>query len=200
MNKNQVKENEFAPAPGGTNGTVNYQTGYGTPAGPNQTQDPAHFESSKKHIGSTSNTRKDSLKKTANQQADINAIYAKKDTPTPDEVVTGIKYELGQQIKKDKAKAKETVLDNLKKDPHYYGKLKMLNIDDKSMVQNMSEAKHPNDAPAKPKITPNIEATKQIFAEMAKGKDQKYVVNQGISDVMKEMWAQKNARNLWKKV
>lgn len=200
MSEKQIKENEFFGAPGGTTGTINYQTGYGTPAGPNQTQDPDHFESSKKHVGNQGNTRKDNLAKSANQQSDINAIYAKKDTPTPDEVVTGIKYELGQQIKKDKAKAKQTVLDNLKKDPHYYGKLKMLNIDDESMTQNMSEAKHPNDAPARTKVTPNIEATKQIFAEMAKGKDHKYVVNQGISDVMKEMWAQKKARNLWKKI
>lgn len=200
MSENKIKENEFAPAPGGTNGTVNYQTGYGTFSSPDVQQDPAHFAQDSKHVGSHGNTRKDNLAKAANQQTDINAIYAKKDTPTPDEVVAGIKYELGQQIKKDKASAKQAVLDNLKKDPHYYSKLKMLNIDDESMIQNMNEAKHPNDAPAKVKVTPNVEATKQIFAEMAKGKDQKYVVNQGISDVMKEMWAAKQARNLWRKV
>jgi hypothetical protein len=198
MSKSQIKENEFSPAPGGTNGTVNYQTGYGTFASPDASQNPAHFDHSDKHIGNAGNTRKDNLKADANRQSDINAIYSKKDTPTPDDVVAGIKYELGRQNQKDKALAKQTVLDNLKKDPHFYNKLKMLDIDDESMTQNMNELKHPNDAAAKLKINTNIDATKEIFAEMAKGRDQKYVVNQGISDVMKTMWEQKNSRSKWK--
>lgn len=196
MSQKPIKENEFFPAPGGTNGTVNYQTGYGTFSSPDASQNPDHFTQGKKHVGSNSNTRKNA---DTNPEGDINAIYAKKDTPTPDEVVTGIKYELGQQIKKDKALAKQTVLANLKKDPHYYGKLKMLNIDDESMVQNMNENKsHPNDAAAKPKVTPNIDETKKIFAEMSKGRENKYVVNSQISDVMKEMWEKKKQRSAWK--
>lgn len=254
MSQNSIRENEFFPAPGGTNGTVNYQTGYGTFSSPDASQTPDHFTQGKKHVGNNSNTRKNA---DTNPESDINAIYAKKDTPTPDEVVTGIKYELGQQIKKDKALAKQTVLTNLKKDPHYYGKLKMLNIDDESMLQNMSEnksdaadrivsmknaghgkwigscghvikqcrcphgsemefktlslcdacknkskslqeSKHPNDAPERAKVTPNIEETKKIFAEMSKGRDNKYVVNSQISDVMKEMWEKKKQRSSWK--
>ena len=201
MSKKSIKENEFYGAPGGSAGTVNYGTGYGTPASPDISQEPGHFESSNRNkaLGSNSNTAKDSPKRNAIAN-DVNAIYAKKDVPTPDEVVTGIKFEMGQQIKKDKFTAKQAVLDNLKKDPHYYGKLKMLNIDDKSMVDNMTENKqHPNDAPARLKVTPNVEATKQIFAEMSQGKDQKYVVNSQICDVMKEMWEAKRQRSAWKR-
>lgn len=196
MSKQPVKENEFFGAPGGTSGTVNYQAGYGTHSSPDVSQDPSHFQSGKS-VDHHSNTVKD-VPDTGSMEKDLGAIYAKKDTPTPDEVVTGIKYEMGQQIKKDKVTAKQEVLKNLRKDPHYYGKLKMLNIDDESMVANMNESRHPNDAPARLKVTPNVEETKKIFAEMAKGKDNKFVVNSGICDVMKELWAAKKARSAWK--
>lgn len=199
MNKYIVKENSFEAGAAGTAGINNYGPTYGTFASPNASQVPDKFDSSNRNktLGSNSNTAKNSPGQDPTDKK-VNAIYSKKDVPSPDEVVTGIKYEMGQQIKKDKYQAKQTVLDNLKKDPHYYGKLKMLNIDDKSMVDNMNEIKHPNDSPAKTKITPNIEETKKIFAEMSKGKDQKYVVNSQICDVMKEMWEAKKQRSNWK--
>ena len=192
MSKQSIKENEFSGAPGGTAGTVNYQTGYGTHASPEVSQNPANFASS------NSNTVKD-VPDSGSMAKDVNAIYAKKDTPTPDEIVSGIKYEMGQQIKKDKLKAKEEVLKNLKRDPHYYRDLKMLNIDDKSMVDNMTETKqHPNDRPAQPKVITNTSETKKIFAEMSKAKEKKYVVNANLVDVMEKMWAEKKQRNSWR--
>jgi hypothetical protein len=203
MSKPPVKENAFDAAPGGTNGTVSYQAPYGTPAGPNQTQDPDHFESSNKNkarnqsLGNRSNNAQ-RVPQPGDMAKDVNAIYAKRDTPTPDEIVSGIKFEMGQQTKKDKNMAKQTVLTNLKKDPHFYRDLKMLNISDKDMVDNMTESRHPNDAPAKPAVKPNIEETKKIFAEMAKGHEKKYVVNSQICDVMKEMWEAKKQRSSWK--
>lgn len=201
MSKHTIKENEFFGAPGGSGGTVNYQTGYGTHSSPEVSQNSANFASSNqnKALGSTSNTSKNGPDSGSLNQ-DVNTIYSKKDSPTPDEIVSGIKYEMGQMIKKDKFKAKQIVLDNLKQDPHYYRELKMLNIDDKSMMDNMKEEKqHPNDKPlVHEKLTPNIEETKKIFAAMAKGKDQKYVVNSGIVDVMKQMWEAKKARNAWR--
>lgn len=197
MSKQQVKENEFFGAPGGTSGTINYQAGYGTHASPDVTQDPAHFQTGKS-MDQHSNTAKE-VPQTGSMEKDLQQIYSKKDTPTPDDVVAGMKYELGQQIKKDKRKAKEAVLANLKKDPHFYSKLKQLNVDDESMTQNMNESRHPNDAPARPKVTSNVDATKKIFAELAKGKDEKFVVNSGICDVMKQMWVDKQARSAWKK-
>jgi hypothetical protein len=200
MSKPQVKENEFSPAGGGATGTLNYQAPYGTHSSPEVSQNPAQFDSSNRNkaVGNTGNTRKNGPDRDS-MKADINALYAgKKETPTPDEIITGIKFEMSQQIKQDKAMAKEAVLKNLKKDPKFYSGLKMMNITDDDMVKNMQEARHPNDAPARTKVTPNIEVTKQIFAEMSKGKDQKYVVNSGISDVMKQMWEAKKQRSSWK--
>jgi tRNA1(Val) A37 N6-methylase TrmN6 len=72
----------------------------------------------------------------------------------------------------------------------------MLGITDADMVNNMTEERHPNDAPAHSKVTSNIEETKRIFAEMIKERGEKYVVNAQISDVMKDMWAAKQARRL----
>ena len=203
MSKSKVKENAFNAAPGGAAGAISYQAPYGTPSGPNQSQDPSHFDSSSrnkarnKSLGQRSNNAQD-FAKPGEMAKDVDTIYAKKDTPTPDEIVTGIKYEMGRQNKKDKNGAKQIVLSNLKKDPHFYRDLKMMNIDDKSMVDNMTENRHPNDAPAKPSVKPNIEETKKIFVEMARGHEKKYVVNSQICDVMKEMWAAKNARSAWR--
>jgi len=194
-----IDENSFEGGVGGSTGTLNYQTGYGTPGGGDASQTLGAFPSSdnNKAVNQNSNTAKDAHN-TGSVEQDVNAIFSKRKTPTPDEIVSGIKYELGQQIKKDKHKAKETVLANLKKDPRFYTDLKMLNIDDESMVNNMTENKHPNDAPAKPKIAPNIGETKKIFTELAKGRDNKYVVNSGICDVMKQMWDEKKKRNDWR--
>jgi hypothetical protein len=199
MQKHSIKENEFFPAPGGE-GSINGQPGWGTFASPEVSQNSANFAHSdqNKAVDQYGNTRQESPS-TASLASDLNAIYAKKDTPTPDEIIAGVKYELGQQIKKDKYKAKQAVLTNLKKDPHFYSKLKMLNIDDESMVNNMSEEKkHPNDAPLREKVEVNPEATKKIFEELTAAKDQKFVVNSKIVDVMKEMWEQKRQRSAWK--
>jgi len=200
MSNQPIKENEFFGAPGGTAGTVNYGTGYGTPGSPDVSQNPGAFPTSNnnKAVNQMGNTAKEAPKSGSAEQ-DLNAIYAKKNTPTPDEIISGIKYELGQQIKKDKGKAKEEVMKNLKKDPRFYTDLKMLNIDDESMMDNMTEGKHPNDAPAKTKISPNIDETKKIFSEMAKSRDKKYVVNSHLVDVMGKMWEAKRQRSSWKK-
>lgn len=53
---------------------------------------------------------------------------------TPDEVLCGIKYELKNDVLKDKDKAKQRVILNLKKDPHFYSSLHMLNIDDSDLT------------------------------------------------------------------
>ena len=47
--------------------------------------------------------------------------------------MSALQYELSNMVKKDKTIAKQTVLKNLKTDPHYYSRLNMLNIDDKKM-------------------------------------------------------------------
>jgi hypothetical protein len=205
MSKLPVRENEFSGAPGGSAGTINYGTGYGTFSSPDASQNSDNFANSNnnKAIGGNSNIAKNAPQSGSAEQA-LNAIYSKRDVPSPDEIITGIKYELKNQIKKDKRKAKDEVLKHLRTDPHYYSSLRMLNIDDEHMMDNvtdnnMSEAKqHPNDAPAKVKVSSNIEETKKIFTELLKQKDEKYVVNSGICDVMKQMWEVKKQRSAWK--
>lgn len=199
----KLRENSFEGAPGGI-GAMNYGNTYGTFSSPNVSQNPGQFAGSNdnKACNSKSNTAED-IPQTGSIQKDINAVFSKKDTPTPDEVITGIKFELKQMMHQDKRLAKERVLANLRKDPHFYGSLRMLGIDDKTMMDNpinnpMNESKHPNDSPAKLKVTPNIAETKKIFAEMAKANEKKYVVNSQIVDVMKELWAAKNQRSSWK--
>ena len=55
---------------------------------------------------------------------------------TPDEVLTGIDYEMKKLVLKDKQVAKQNVVNNLKKDPQYYSKLRMLGINDEDMGKN----------------------------------------------------------------
>ena len=63
----------------------------------------------------------------------IDQIFQKKNTPSPDEIRSAIQYELSQMVKKDKYIAKQTILKNLKTDPQYYSRLQNLNISDKDM-------------------------------------------------------------------
>jgi len=63
----------------------------------------------------------------------VNQLFKKKITPSPDEILQGIQYELGNMVQKDKTIAKQTVIKNLKQDPTYYSRLGMLNINDKDM-------------------------------------------------------------------
>ena len=64
---------------------------------------------------------------------DVDKIFKKRVTPTPDELMSALQYELNQMVKKDKYVAKATVLKNFKSDPKYYSRLNMLNIDDDKM-------------------------------------------------------------------
>jgi hypothetical protein len=96
----------------------------------------------------------------------LDTLYAQKDVPSPDEVACGIKYELSIMTSKDKAKAKEIVLNNLRKDPHFYGKLNQLNIDDKTMQVN---------------------ETKKILKDLIKAREKKFAVVKGIGDIFDSM-------------
>ena len=174
MAKRTVQENSFEGAPGGSSGTLNYQTGYGTPAGGNVTQNPSSFSSSDKttthfipntasgsssiptipdrpdrvgnNQGMIGNKVINPAGAASNVQADrplnpdqefdpkVDQLFqGKKQTPSPDEVMSAIQYELGNMVKKDKTIAKQQVLKNFRTDPHYYSRLNMLNIDDKKM-------------------------------------------------------------------
>ena len=188
-----IKENSFEGGAAGSAGTVNYATGWGTYASPANTQYPDRFAT-------------DGKKNTADQQTGgpaggksvasdmpqqsklsgaVNKIFQKKDTPSPDEIASGLQFELGRMIQKDKGRAKEIVLNNMKRDPHYYSNLHMLNIDDKQM--KVDEAR-------------NIKKTelKNIFREMAEERPKKYEVKPELAAVMKDLWRKKEERSLWK--
>lgn len=47
---------------------------------------------------------------------------------TPDEVITGMNYEMKKLVLKDRQVARTNVVKNLKKDPKYYSKLHMLGV------------------------------------------------------------------------
>lgn len=196
MSEKNLKENEFAPAPGGTSGASNYQTGYGTHTSPDVSQNPKHFATGDS-IGTHSNTAK-SPSNPSDIKKWVDIIYSKPNPPTPDDIVAAIKRVMGAQIKKDPLAAKMEVLRNMAKNPNTYKGLQDMNIDDKTMMDNVTENRHPNDAPARTKITNNVDETRKIFSELADGRDKKYVVNSGISDVMKQMWDAKQKRNSWK--
>lgn len=129
-----IEENAFDMGIAGNSGAMSVVPGYGTETSPNITQDPDSFVRNRT-LGSNSNTA-DKASNGTDWNSEINKIYNKSVTPSPDEVVTGLKYELQKMIKKDKGRAKNIVLQNLKKDPHYYGKLNMLNINDKEMMNS----------------------------------------------------------------
>jgi hypothetical protein len=70
---------------------------------------------------------------------DVNTLFKKKETPSPDEIMSALQYELGNMVKKDKAIAKRIILKNLKENPHHYSQLNMLNIDDEKMKVDESQ-------------------------------------------------------------
>lgn len=181
-NKPKISENNFDTAQAGSMGAVNYASGWGTYNSPAVSQNPAQFVNSKT-IGPHSNTTMDAPADPEDTNAEINAIYSKKDTPSPDEVMSGLKYELQNMIKSDKAKAKEIVLTNLRKDPHFYGKLKMMNIDDKEMMKE-------NVTKSEEQMMERI----KILNQMLESKGKKAETPQAIKDAIKDTRDKRNNR------
>lgn len=181
----QIKENDYDMAQAGSAGAISYGTTYGTPFGPNQSQDPSSFVNARS-LGNHSNTAASAPASGSQYDGVVDKIYSKEITPSPDEVMTGLKYELQNMIKKDKAKAKQIVLNNLQQDPHYYGKLKMLNIDDKEMMN--TEPVNKSDQ----QMTERI----KLLNQMLEAKGKKAETPQSIKDALADTKAKKNARYL----
>lgn len=132
-----VRENAFDPAPGGSAGSINMQPGYGMYP-PNAYQDPAKFDSSNynKYYNKDSTGQPDTrvTDPSGSFNADVERLFKGKQKPTPDDILCGIQYELQNMVRKDKRVAKELVIQNMKKHgPKYYTGLGMLNINDKNM-------------------------------------------------------------------
>jgi len=190
MSTKIVKENSFDGGMGGNNGSISYAPSLSTFVSPDVSQNPNSFTSNNgnKALGTNSNTRQD----VTNQQdleKDVDDIYSKKEKPTVDDVEMGLQYELGKMIKKDKAKAKEIVLSNLKKDPKYYRNLNMLNSSEDALTMNMKESLNIKDGV-------NIEETKKIFADMFKAREKKYEVDSRLIDAYRDTVKRKENRML----
>ncbi len=107
-----------------------------------------------------------------------------KNKVTPDEILTGLQYELKKMVFKRKDLAKVLVVNNLKNDPKYYSKLHMLNIDDNDNLPAESPfipTQNPyqnepvvsqNDMPIDWR-TPREKAVAEIMSEIAKTRYEK---------------------------
>jgi len=171
MNKKNLKENEFAGAPAGQSGTVNYQTSVGTFGSPAVSQNPGSFNKSTANIGDSP------AKSSGSLDTDVNQLYSKKQVPTVDEVITGIDFELQRMSKKDKGLAKQLVIANLKKDPKFYSSLRMMNIDDNSLDESH-------------KRPVNVKQIESIISELAEKKKSSKLMpeeNPELSKVIRDM-------------
>ena len=215
MANQNIKENSFEAGVSGKSGTLNYASGYGTPAGGSISQDPNHFAASdvpstgsiqptppdrtspeKAMAGRKSSTgalispaamsdKQDSdkpLNPKNSYDNQVNQIFQKKNTPSTDEIMTGLQYELSNMVKKDKTIAKQMVLKNLKQDPQYYSRLKMLNIDDETMKVDESRKS-------------TFEKTKGVLDQMISERKQRYAYmneNSELNNIFKDLWAKRH--------
>jgi hypothetical protein len=136
---------------------------------PDVSQDPNHFgtltDKSKITVSA-----KDSMSKVTpfgpytgqNPRDYVGDVEKIKYKVTPDEVIMGIDYEMKKLVLKDKQIAKQNVVNNLKKDPQYYSKLHMLDIEDGE------ENKEPEDF-----RTPQEKAIAEIMRDLHEKKKQR---------------------------
>jgi hypothetical protein len=179
MTKKQLKENSFDGAPGGAAGSIASAPGYGTHASPNVSQIPNMFGNSDMHKTPAKGTMADSG--SAELSKDVDSLMAKKDVPTVDDIVAGVNWELNQMVTKDKKLAKQNVITNLKKNPHYYSDLDQLNINMDKTPEEIEKEKQMNER-------------KKIFGDIISNRTNKRDLDPRVTDVMKEMWAEKQRR------
>lgn len=179
--KTPIKENTYEIGVGGVTAP-----GWGTHTSPDNRQDSANFphNDDNKAIGSQSNLATGVPADPSQLDKTVDQIYGKAVTPSPDEVMCGLDYELQRMTKKDKALAKSKVLNNLKQDPHYYGKLGMLNINDKDMMKN--EPLNKSEEQMQERI--------KLLNKMLEAKGKKAETPQSFKDALAETKAKKDSR------
>lgn len=111
-----------------------------------------------------------------------------KTTVTPDEIIMGINYEIGRMPTKNKDRAKELVVQNLKKDPKFYSSLHMMGMVDDMIQENVSEEVSKEDK--------KRQAFKEIFDELIDRDKQlkKRNVDQRVVDAYTETVDRNNRR------
>lgn len=158
--------------PYGQGGAVTGASSLDTFSSPDVSQDPNHFGTLTDKSKITANA-KDSMEKISpfgpytgqspqDFVKDVNNIKYK---VTPDEVITGIDYEMKKLVLKDKQVAKQNVVNNLKKDPQYYSKLHMLSITDEEPKTNEEPKEQPIDY-----RTPQEKAIAEIMRNLRQDK------------------------------
>ena len=165
-------------------------TGYDTYSSPDVSQNPNSFKYTPSIAGSASDitlkTPDDYNGKSTydpkQYEQDVDVI---KDKVTPDEIMAGLQYILKRMVFKRKDVAKEIVVRCLEKDPKYFSKLHMLNIDgdNDDIVSPSFTAPQSVSQPYSLKATPQEEAVDyrtpqekeigKIIREMAQAKHEK---------------------------
>ena len=191
MDKKLIKCNSFDGSPGGGSGAISYQAPLGTHTAPNSVQDPKHF--ARDNYNQYYDKNKSGQPDMGNVQdqsgsfdKDVDQMFKRKEGPTPDEITTGIRHELSNMVRKDKRMAKQSVVQNLKKDPKYYSGLHMMNIDEPSLTMNMNENE---------KLNPLMQERVNVLNQMVQEKkDKRMETNSAILDILQEKRDQKNER------
>ena len=161
INENDMGDRMNTGISYGTSGIVN--PGVSTFSSPEASQHPINFYP----VGANTVDQYSITRTTGPDDVDINAIKGK---VTPDEVLTGLDYELKKMTYKNKAHAKELVVANLKKNPKFYSSLQMMGMSDELMNENVEQEA------AKIKK----EAFDNIFKEMMERK--KLIQNRHVDD------------------
>jgi len=132
-------------------------TGVDTISSPDISQSPEKFKypqtaASASDITTTTPDQYDNTSPQGREdfESDVDAI---KNVVTPDEVLTGMQYELKKMVFKRKDVAKQLVVSNLKKDPKFYSKLHMMQVDENrvrkeainDIIREMKKKKHLRD-------------------------------------------------------
>jgi hypothetical protein len=194
MPKTTINENELGDrmmtGQSFTQGGGIGSTGYDTYSSPDVSQNPNSFKYTPSIAGSASDitlkTPDDYNGKSTydpkQYEQDVDVI---KDKVTPDEIMAGLQYILKRMVFKRKDVAKEIVVRCLKKDPKYFSKLHMLNIDgdNDDIVSPSFTAPQSVSQPYSLKATPQEEAVDyrtpqekeigKIIREMAQAKHEK---------------------------
>lgn len=133
-------------------GAVSGASDLSTFVSPDVTQDPNHFGTLTDKSKITANAN-DSMSKITpfgpytgqNPRDFVGDVEKIKYKVTPDEVLAGIDYEMKKLVLKDKQVAKQNVVNNLKKDPKYYSKLHMLDIQDGEYDKKQEDFRTPQE-------------------------------------------------------
>ena len=99
----------------------------GTYASPDAVQNPGSFPADSSNVNVVPPVDQDIKSKIDPEQyqKDVEDVKTK---VTPDDIITGMQYELKKQIFKNKMVAKQTVVQNLKENPRYYRDLGMMGM------------------------------------------------------------------------